>query len=117
MGIMEKKMVTTLLGLYIPYFSIFGYPKYSVPYYDRDPKRDHNFDNIWHMEEVLVEINCQHPATTDWAPIVLIVARLVKANPLQTLIPKTLNCSHEHARADPMPSQNICLCQSPGVIR
>ena len=23
----------------------FGYPKYEVPYYDRDPKRDHNFDN------------------------------------------------------------------------
>ena len=23
----------------------FGYPKYEVPYYNRDPKRDHNFDN------------------------------------------------------------------------
>ena len=23
----------------------FGYPKYSVPYYNRDPKRDHDFDN------------------------------------------------------------------------
>ena len=22
-----------------------GYPKYSVPYYDRDPKKDHNFGN------------------------------------------------------------------------
>ena len=22
-----------------------GYPKYYVPYYNRDPKRDHNFDN------------------------------------------------------------------------
>ena len=21
-----------------------GYPKYYVPYYNRDPKRDHNFD-------------------------------------------------------------------------
>ena len=25
--------------------SLFGYPKYYVPYYIRDPKRDHNFDN------------------------------------------------------------------------
>ena len=24
---------------------LFGYPKYSGPYYNRDPKRDHNFDN------------------------------------------------------------------------
>ena len=24
---------------------LFGYPKYLVPYYNRDPKRDHNFDN------------------------------------------------------------------------
>ena len=24
---------------------LFGYPKYWVPYYNRDPKRDHNFDN------------------------------------------------------------------------
>ena len=24
---------------------LFGYPKYSVPYYNRDPKRDHHFDN------------------------------------------------------------------------
>ena len=23
----------------------FGYPKYSVPHYNRDPRRDHNFDN------------------------------------------------------------------------
>ena len=23
----------------------FGNPKYSVPYYNRDPKRDHNLDN------------------------------------------------------------------------
>ena len=26
-------------------WSLFGYPKYSGPYYSRDPKRDHNFDN------------------------------------------------------------------------
>ena len=26
-------------------WSLFGYPKYQVPYYNRDPKRDHNFDN------------------------------------------------------------------------
>ena len=24
---------------------LFGYPKYQVPYYNRDPKRDHNFYN------------------------------------------------------------------------
>ena len=24
---------------------LFGYPKYQVPYYNRDLKRDHNFDN------------------------------------------------------------------------
>ena len=28
--------------------SFFGYPKYEVPYYDRDPKRDHNFENHPH---------------------------------------------------------------------
>ena len=27
---------------------IFGCPKYEVPYYNRDPKRDHNFDNHPH---------------------------------------------------------------------
>ena len=26
-------------------WSFFGYPKYSGPYYNRDPKRDHNFDS------------------------------------------------------------------------
>ena len=26
-------------------WSLFGYPKYEVPYYNRDPKRDDNFDN------------------------------------------------------------------------
>ena len=26
-------------------WSLFGYPKYQVPYYNRDPKRDHNLDN------------------------------------------------------------------------
>ena len=25
-------------------WSLFGYPKYEVPYYNRDPKRDQNFD-------------------------------------------------------------------------
>ena len=28
-----------------------GYPKYSVPYYVKDPKRDHDFDN--HPESYL----------------------------------------------------------------
>ena len=27
------------------YGPFFGYPKYEVPYYIRDPNRDHNFDN------------------------------------------------------------------------
>ena len=26
-------------------WSLFGYPKYDVAYYNRDPKRTHNFDN------------------------------------------------------------------------
>ena len=26
-------------------WSLFGYPKYSVPYYSRDQRRHHNFDN------------------------------------------------------------------------
>ena len=26
-------------------WSLFGCPEYSVPYYYRDPKRAHNFDN------------------------------------------------------------------------
>ena len=26
-------------------WSLFGYPKYSVPYYKKDPKRDPNIDN------------------------------------------------------------------------
>ena len=25
--------------------SLFGYPEYEVPYYNRDPKRGPNFDN------------------------------------------------------------------------
>ena len=53
-GIMEKKMETTIMG-YIGiigymggcqnYGPFLGYPTYQVPYYNRDPKRDHNFDN------------------------------------------------------------------------
>ena len=27
------------------YGPFLGYPKYSVPYYNKDPKRDPNFDN------------------------------------------------------------------------
>ena len=26
-------------------WALFGYPKYKVPFYNRDPKRAHNFDN------------------------------------------------------------------------
>ena len=39
-------------------WSLFGYPKYEGPYYHRDPKRDHNFDNnskrskkLWTMDQ------------------------------------------------------------------
>ena len=31
------------------YGQFFGYPKYEVPYFNRDPKRDHNFDNHPHI--------------------------------------------------------------------
>ena len=34
-----------LYGWLSKLWSLFGYPKYQVPYYNRDPKRDHNFDN------------------------------------------------------------------------
>ena len=27
------------------YGPFLGYPKYEVPYYNKDPKRDHDFDN------------------------------------------------------------------------
>ena len=33
------------MGVVVQIRSLFGYPKYLVPYYNRDPKRDHNFDN------------------------------------------------------------------------
>ena len=32
-------------GWFLKLWSLFGYPKYWVAYYIRDPKRDHNFDN------------------------------------------------------------------------
>ena len=31
------------------YGPFFGYPKYKVPCYNGDPKRDHNFDNHPHV--------------------------------------------------------------------
>ena len=54
LGILEKKMETTIMDYigiigYIGWlsnlWSLFGYPRYQVPYYNRDPKRDQNFDN------------------------------------------------------------------------
>ena len=33
-------------------WSLFGYPKDKVPYYNRDPKRDHNFDNHPHVKRM-----------------------------------------------------------------
>ena len=29
-------------------WSLFGHPKSEVPYYNRDPEADHNFDNHLH---------------------------------------------------------------------
>ena len=37
---------TVVYGWLSKLWSLFGYPKYWGPYYDRDPKRDHNFDNL-----------------------------------------------------------------------
>ena len=34
-----------LYGWLSKLWSLSGYPKYSVPYYNRDPKTDHNLDN------------------------------------------------------------------------
>ena len=34
-----------LCGWLSKLWSLFGYPKYQGPYENRDPKRDHNFDN------------------------------------------------------------------------
>ena len=47
-GILKR----TLYGWLSKSGSLFGYPKYWVPYYIRDPKKDHNFDNhpYEHME-------------------------------------------------------------------
>ena len=36
-------------------WSFFGYPKYQVPYYTRDPKTDHNFVKLWSTTHVLDE--------------------------------------------------------------
>ena len=42
------------------YGPFFGYPESSVPYYNRDPERDHNFDNhpneTWKMKRKLGEM-------------------------------------------------------------
>ena len=34
-----------LYGWLSKLWCLFGYPKYQVPYYIKDPKRAHNFDN------------------------------------------------------------------------
>ena len=47
------------------YGSFFGYPKYEVPYYyNRDPKRDHNFDN--HPYDLYIVLLSKHLPT--WMP-------------------------------------------------
>ena len=48
MGENGKENGNYYIGLYgwlSKLWSLFGYPKYEVPYYNRDPKRDHNCDN------------------------------------------------------------------------
>ena len=40
-----EKVGECVYGWLSKLWSLFGYPKYEVPYYNRDPKRDHNFDN------------------------------------------------------------------------
>ena len=45
---MEEKLETTIMsymGGCQNHGPFSGYPTYSVPYYTRDPKRDHNFDS------------------------------------------------------------------------
>ena len=37
--------VASPLGWLSKLGSLFGYPKCQVPYYNKDPKRGHNFDN------------------------------------------------------------------------
>ena len=37
---------------------LFGYPKYEVPYYTRDPKRDHHFDNHQYTHNMVTEFKC-----------------------------------------------------------
>ena len=37
------------------YGSLFGYPKYEVPYYNRDPKKGHNLDKHPYVFEAHVQ--------------------------------------------------------------
>ena len=46
-------------------WSLFGYPKYWVPYYHRDPKRDHSFDNHPSGFEVCIKIRVPFFGTYD----------------------------------------------------
>ena len=53
------------------YGPFLGYPKYEVPYYNGDPKRDHNFDNHPDVKSlpkvqgstvcVLIQLSCTQP--------------------------------------------------------
>ena len=42
-----------------------GYPKYQGPYFNRDPKRDHNFDNhlCVHLPSSLILSRAEGPKT------------------------------------------------------
>ena len=46
--------VLKLHGWLSKLWPLFGYPNSSVPYYNRDPKRDHNFDHHPHVFPVLL---------------------------------------------------------------
>ena len=41
----------------------FGYPKYQASYYNREPKRDHNFDNHPNEKHLKVKVKTLHPRT------------------------------------------------------
>ena len=43
----------TYMGGCQNYGPFFGYPKYWVPYYNKDPKRDHIFDNHPYYKPIL----------------------------------------------------------------
>ena len=59
------------------YGPFFGYPKYKVPFYNRDPKRDHNFDNHPHLfaHGIFLALQALREETRAGPPTVLATAR------------------------------------------